>query len=147
MLVRDHHQPRAAAEDLRQFRGVEHALDRAVDDYRRFAKGGDHGREPVDRAGRAGGAHRNRRVLRRRHEAHVERADPEPLKRQFGEMHVEAARLGFREDGRTVAGGQPARPEDRAEGLDPLALDAIREHGFPAFVATPGNPGPGHRIV
>ena len=67
-------------------------------------------------------------VARRRHH-HVERPCAEAQQRQFGQMHVERARLRFGQDRGRVAALDSAAFEHLAERVDPFAFDAIGEHG------------------
>ena len=88
------------------------------------------GAEPLDRLAGAGGADRHDLAVARRRHHDVKRPCAHSQQRQFGEMHVERARLGLRKDRRGVAGLDRAALENLAERVDPFRLDAICQHGF-----------------
>ena len=130
MLVGDHQAARALLQDLRQFGRVQHALDGAIDEQGRCAQRLDHRRQPLHRVARAGRAHRHGRRLRRRRQHEMERLRPHRAQGQFGQLHIDGARLGLRQDGDRIAGLDRAQAEHRFERPDPLGLDPLLHHGM-----------------
>jgi hypothetical protein len=116
VLVGDHQHARAAFEDGLEFRRVQQAFHRAVGDEATAGQGGDRRAERLQRVRRAGGADGNRHRLDRGNHLHMERPRPQPQQRQLRQVHVDAARLGFGEDGADFSGRHLAQLEDPDEG-------------------------------
>ena len=58
--------------------------------------------------------------------------------RQLGKMHIEFARLGFRQDGHIVSGADLAQCQCGGKRLDPSMFNPVAQHRFlllKAFIA------------
>ena len=60
----------------------------------------------------------------------VEQLRAEPQQGKLGEVDVELPRLGFGENRGAVARLDAAALEGLAEGVDPLSLDPVGQHGI-----------------
>ncbi len=129
VLVGNHQDPRTALEDLGQLRGVQQPLHRTVHHQARLAKRGNDGTLALEGVRGSGRADRHCRTLARSGNDHVERSGAEREERELGELNVDGARLGLREDGDVFARLDLAKAEHTGEGFDPLALDPLLEHG------------------
>ena len=128
MLVGDIENARAGFENLRRLRRVHQPFDGAVDHKARLLQRADHRPELLDRDAGAGGADRNHLAVARRRHHDVKGFGAHPQQREFGEVNVERARLGLRQNRRGVAGLDRAALENLAERIDPFCFYAIREH-------------------
>jgi hypothetical protein len=103
MLVADHHEARAAGEDLRQLGRVQHAFHGAIDHHAGRGERLHHRLQAADRERGAGRADRNA-AHRRRHELDVERPRAELEQRELGELDQHPARLGLGKNRDHLAG-------------------------------------------
>ena len=128
VLVADHENAGALAQDRSQLFGMQQAFHGAVDHGVCARQRVDHRPHATDRQRCAGGAHRHMGGDRRAGHDDMECAGPDLVQGQFGQPHIDLARLRFRKDRHHIARLDLAQAEGAHEHLDPLAFDALCQH-------------------